>query len=114
MARKSWKGFGSPGRRVAVGTEGEACADMGALGGQAGCTSAAGRGVSRRVSGLQAGWGSPSGSGLSRRVSGLQAGRGSPWSPGGSGVSRHRAELEPRVGELGGVSLGRVAGPGGG
>lgn len=95
MARKSWKGFGSPGRRVAVGTEGEACADMGALGGQAGCTSAAGRGVSRRVSGLQ-------------------AGRGSPWSPGGSGVSRHRAELEPRVGELGGVSLGRVAGPGGG
>lgn len=59
MARKSWKGFGSPGRRVAVGTEGEACADMGALGGQAGCTSAAGRGVSRRVSGLQAGRGSP-------------------------------------------------------
>ena len=73
MARKSWKGFGSPGRRVAEGTEGEACADMGDLGGQAGCTSAAGR-----------------------------------------GVSRHRAELEPRVGELGGVSLGRVAGPGGG
>lgn len=42
---------------------------------------------------------------------GLQAGQ---WSPGGSGLSRHKAELEPRVGELGGVSLGRVAGPGGG
>ena len=86
MARKSWKGLGSLGRRVAVGTEGGACADMGALGRQAGCTSAVGGG-------------------------GLQAGQ---WSPGGSGLSRHKAELEPRVGELGGVSLGRVAGPGGG
>ena len=59
MARKSWKGLGSLGRRVAVGTEGGACADMGALGGQAGCTSAVGGGVSRWVSGLQAGRGSP-------------------------------------------------------
>lgn len=88
------------GKRGGCGDCGGSLCRHGCLG-RAGCTSAAGQ------------W-SPGGSGA------LQAGRGlrglqvDQESPGRSRVSRHRAELEPRVGELRGASLGGVAGLRGG